>query len=215
MGAKTWMLVLANASAREALVVKPLLDRDATLKLANALFPGEKLEPIGEGDLSYTCPPNDEIHIGCFPGVSVVAAREFGIDYPSKLPQKFIAAGGAGVVTLHAMHSVVDWFAYAMWENGKLVRSLSLSPDSGIMEDIGQHLPFEEPYWSGEYPAVDSEEEQDAYPFPFHPLDLGEATLKDRFGYQLEGVIDPSLLDPESIPLVRYKRSRSSWWKFW
>lgn len=215
MGAKTWMLVLSNASAREALVVKPPLDRDATLKLANALFPGEKLEPIGDGDLSYTCPPNDEIHIGCFPGVSVVAAREFGIDYPSKLPQKFIAAGGAGVVTLHAMHSVVDWFAYAMWENGKLVRSLSLSPDSGIMEDVGQHLPFEEPYWSGEYPAVDSEEEQDAYPFPFHPLDLGEAALKDRFGYQLEGFIDPSLLEPESIPLVRYKRSRSSWWKFW
>jgi len=53
------------------------------------------------------------------------------------------------------------------------------------------------------------------YPFPFHPLDLGEEALKDRFGYQLEGVIDASLLEPESIPLVRYKRSGASWWKFW
>jgi len=214
MGAKTWMLVLADFNAREALAAKPSLDREATQKLADTLFPGEKLEAIGDGDLSFTCPPDDEVHIGCFPGVSVVAAKDFGIDYPSKLNQRFITSGSNGTITLHAMHSVVDWFAYATWAKGKLVRSLSLSPDSGIMEDIGQRLPFEEPFWSGEHPAVDSEEE-DAYPFPFHPLELGEATLKDRFGYQLEGYIDASLLEPESIPLVRYKRSRSPWWKFW
>jgi len=215
MGAKTWMLVLADSNARDALAAKPPLDRAATQKLADTLFPGEKLEPIDDGDLSYACPPDDEVHIGCFPGVSVVAAKEFGIDYPSKLHQRFIAAGGNGMVTIHAMHSAVDWFAYAKWANGKLVRSLSLSPDSGIMEDIGQRLPFEEPYWSGEHPAVDGEDEEDVYPFPFHPLELGEAALKDQFGYQLEGYIDASLLESESIPLVRYKRSRSSWWKFW
>jgi hypothetical protein len=215
MGAKTWMIVFADSNAREALAAKPQLDREATQKLVNTLFPGEKLEPIGDGDLSDTCPPDDELYIGCFPGVSIVAAEEFGIDYPSKLPQRFIAAGGRGTVTLHAMHSVVDWFAYAAWANGKLVRSLSLSPDNGIMEDIGSRLPFEELYWAGEHPAVDSDEEEHAYPFPFHPLDLGEATLKDRFGYQLEGYIDASLLKPELIPLVRYKRTRSPWWKFW
>lgn len=209
------MLVLADSDARDALARKSPLDREATLKFAGDLFPGEKLQPIGDGDLSYTCPPNDEIHIGCFSGVSIVAAKEFGIDYPSRLLQRFITAGSRGIITLHAMHSVVDWFAYAIWTNGKLTRSLSLSPDSGVMEDIGQRLPFEEPYWSGEHPAVDGEEQEDAYPLPFHPLDLGEEALKVRFGYQLEGGIDPSLLEPESVPLVRYKRSRSSWWKLW
>jgi hypothetical protein len=213
MGAKTWMLVYADSNAREALGAKPQLDREATQRLAGTLFPGEKLKPAGEGDLSYTCPPDSELHIGCFPGVSVIAAKEFGIDYPSRLPQRFIAAGGSGTITLHAMHSVVDWFAYAQWSNGKLLRSLSLSPDSGIMEDIGQRLPFEEPYWSGKHPAVEGDE--DAYPFPFHPLDLGEAALGELFGYQLEGPIGASLFEPESIPLVRYQRSRSSWWKFW
>src|SRR5512143_3817961 len=117
MGAKTWMLVYADGDAREALSRRPTLDRDQTLKLARKLFPHEKLAPLGDGNLSFTCPPDNELHIGCFPGVSVVAAKEFGIDYPSKLPQQFIAAGGNGVVTLHAMHSVVDWFAYAMWTN--------------------------------------------------------------------------------------------------
>ena len=52
------------------------------------------------------------------------------------------------------------------------------------------------------------------YPFPFHPLDLGEAALAALFGYHIEGPIDPALLAPETIPLARYKRSRSRW-KFW
>jgi hypothetical protein len=215
MGAKTWMLVYAEAGvhAREALRGRPQLDRDATSRLASTLFQGEKLESAGDGDLSFTCPPDDELCIGCFPGISVVAAKEFGIDYPSKLLPRFITAGANATISLHAMHSVVDWFAYAQWTNGNLIRSLSLSPDSGILEDIGPRLSFEEPYWSGQHPAVDDEEDDD-YPFPFHPLELAEAALQELFGYQLEGMIDPTLIEPETVPLVRYKRSRSRW-KFW
>jgi hypothetical protein len=115
------------------------------------------------------------------------------------LPQRFIMTAGAGLVRLHAMHAVVDWIAFAQWTNGKLLSSLSLSPNSGILEDIGKRLAFEQPFWSGEHPAVDEEEEEEdgAYPFPFHPLELGEAALEELFGY----------LKPELVPLVRYKRS--------
>jgi hypothetical protein len=213
VGAKTWMLVYAKANVGEALRHGPRVDRDATLRLATHLFPKDKLEPMGDGDLSFTCPPDDELHIGCFPGVSILAAKEFGIDYPSKLAAPFISYGGTRTIYLHAMHSVVDWCAFAQWVNGKLVRSLSLSPDSGIMEDIGQRLPFEEPYWSGQKPITDEDFDGD-YPFPFHPLELGEAALIEFFGYQLEGFVDPALLEPESIPLVKYRRRRSRW-KFW
>jgi hypothetical protein len=89
VGAKTWMLVHANGNVGEALRVGPQLDREGTLQLAKSLFSKDKLEPIGDGGLSYTCPPDDEIHIGCFPVVSILAAKEFGIDYPSKLPAPF------------------------------------------------------------------------------------------------------------------------------
>ena len=214
MGAKTWMLVIADTNAREALARKPTLDRDATRTMAGTLFPDDKLTPLGDGDLSRTCPPKNEVYVGCFPGVTVIAAKEIGIDCPSKLHPRFLKAAGDRAVTLHAMHSVVDWFAYAIWEHGKLVRSLSVSPDSGIMEDIGQRLAFEEPYWSGKHP-VGVDEDADAYPLPFHPLELGEAALMDRFGYQLEGDIVATLLEPATIPLVRFQRTRSAWWKFW
>jgi hypothetical protein len=213
MGAKTWMLAYADVNAREALKAHGALNREATWKLATDLFPGEKLDALGDATLSNACPPDKELCIGSFPGVSIVAAREFGIDYPSRLPDRFVAAGGRGTTILHAMHSVVDWFAYAQWSDGKLIRSLSLSPDSGILEDIGPRMRFEEPFWAGNHPV--NADGDDAYPFPFHPLELGEVALAELLGYQLEGTLDPALLlDPETIPLLRYRRSRSRW-KFW
>ncbi len=214
MGAKTWMLVYSDGAASQALKSRPELDRNASAALAKKLFPSEKLEPLEDGDLSFTCPPDDELIIGCFPGVSIIAAKEFGIDYPSKLPSRFVEYARGNTVYLHAMHSVVDWFAYAIWKDGKLQRSLSLAPNSGVLEDIGSKLSFEEPYWAGKHPAIDPEEDEADYPFVFHPLELGEAALAELFGYQLEGVIDPSHLEPESIPLVRYKRVKP-WWKLW
>ncbi|MEN6625054.1 MAG: hypothetical protein ABFD69_02375 [Candidatus Sumerlaeia bacterium] len=215
MGAKTCMLVYTASNAREALAVKPRLDREVTRQIAGILFPDEKLEPIGEVALTHAHPPDHEVYMGCFPGVLFVAAREFGLDRPSTLPRRFIDAGGSGTVILHAMHSAVDWFAYAIWRDGKIVRSLSLSPDSGILENIGERLPFEEPYWSGKFPALDGDEPNMDYPFPFHPMELGEAALKDQFGYQIEGCVDASLLDPDSIPLIRYKRPPSPRPKAW
>lgn len=216
------MLVYAEKSAREALAAATQLDRQATKNLATTLFPGEELEPLADGDLTCTCPPDSELYMGRFTGVSVVAAKEFAGDYPSKLPASFLAASGSGMVYLHAMHSVVDWFAYAVWLNGTLQRALSLSPDSGIIEDIGQRLPFEETYWAGKHPVDDSEDGKDGkdgqggYPLPFHPLELGEAALQALFGYELEGVGTPAatLFLPESVPLMRFKRSRSKR-KFW
>jgi hypothetical protein len=62
-----------------------------------------------------------------------------------------------------------------------------------------------------EFGIAATDDDESDYPFPFHPLESGEAALKEFFGYQLEGVIDPTLLKPESIPLVKYKHSRSRW----
>jgi hypothetical protein len=49
------------------------------------------------------------------------------------------------------MHSVSDTLAFAVWKDGVLVRSLSLSPHGGIAEDLGERLEFEEAYWAGEH----------------------------------------------------------------
>ncbi|MGW4102573.1 DUF6928 family protein [Streptomyces sp. NPDC004976] len=74
-------------------------------------------------------------------------------DRPPPIPEHLVAAGVGRRLVLHNMHSVVDWFAFAVWENGRLIRSFSLSPDDGIMENIGEPFPFELPYWAGDRSA--------------------------------------------------------------
>ncbi|PZP59090.1 MAG: hypothetical protein DI597_16640 [Pseudoxanthomonas spadix] len=219
MGAKTWMLVWAEHDAPLALLASPVLDREATQRLASRLFPDETLTLAGEGDLSFTCPPDDEVLIGCFDGVSVIAAKECALDHPSRLPSRFI---GPGTVTLHAMHSVVDWLAFAQWRDGQLRRSLSLSPDSGVLENIGTPFEFELPFWAGQHTPLDPIEIEagETYPFPFHPLELGEAALVAFFGYQLEGFMGSAApsLEPEAIPLLAFRRGkpeRKAWWRVW
>jgi hypothetical protein len=207
------MLVYADAPVAATLKRRPELDRTATTVLAGALFPGEKLEPLADGSLAYTCPPDHEIVIGCFPGVSIVAAKEFGIDRPSTLDARFLEAARDKRLYLHAMHSVVDWFAFAVWNRGTLERALSAAPDNGVIEDLGAKLPFEDAYWSGRHPAVDPDDDE-GYPLPFHPLELGEAALLELFGYVLEGAVDASQVQPEDVPLMRFKRKKP-FWKLW
>lgn len=208
MGAKTWMLVGADGLPRDALRAGGPLDRDAAVRLARAMFPGRRLEEAGDGNLSTTCPPDDEVHVGCFPGLRIVAASEFAIDFPSHLPEALRDALGTRDVYLHAMHSGVDWFALAHWRDGKLQRTVSLSPGSGVLEDVGQRFPFEDAFWGGKHPVDDLDDASgDAYPLAFHPLELGEAALNALFGYFLEGPVEADMLEPREIPLVRMRNA--------
>lgn len=206
MGAKTWMLVLCDADPKQVLMSAPVLDRAATIAMAARLFPGETLTPLPDGSLDDTCPPDGELVIGSFAGLTIVAAKEFGIDYPSRLALPFITAMPATFVYLHAMHSVADWFGYAIWKDGQLQRALSLSSDDGVIEDVGARLPFEEAFWDGTHPSIDPEYVDQADPVAFHPLDLAEEALFSLFGYRLEGEISKDV-DPETITVMRFRRA--------
>lgn len=126
------------------------------------------------------------------------------IDLPSQLPKHLVAASAGRRLVLHAMHSVVDWLAFAVWEDGRLVRSLSLSPGSGIIENIGQPLSFELPYWAEERPADIAPwpgDKEEPYPLPFHPLELGEDALRALCGFIQEGRPEPDGVDADAIEL--------------
>lgn len=86
------------------------------------------------------------------------------------------------------MHSVVDWFAYAVWAgSGGPRRALSLSPECGIIENIGTPLDFEVPFRAGQRPTGQTGPGGQPYPLPFHPLDLAEEALRALFGFTREG----------------------------
>ncbi|MFF4345502.1 DUF6928 family protein [Kitasatospora sp. NPDC001540] len=207
MGAKTALLAHADgdvpALLRQAVGVTP--DRERTGALMDRLYRGWTVHP---GDrpralLEAVYPAQGEAYAGSWPGVDLVCDRRFMLDRPSLLPTELLATGPGRRTVLHAMHSVVDWLAFAVWEDGRLVRSLSVSPDDGVIEDIGDRLPFELPHWAGEHPVEPLPEDEGGqlYPLPFHPLSLGEDALHALFGFNAEGY--PAAVDEtEMLPYL-------------
>ena len=199
MGAKDWMLVYASGDVSKVLRAAPEIDREATAALVERLYPAHDIRPIADGNLGRGNPPEGEIYAAVFPCLSIVCTRDAAGDAPTELGRRFVREAAGRTLYLHAMHSVVDFFAYAIWEpDGTVRRSFSLSPDSGVIEDIGTPLPFEEKYLAGDREFLDSLDEDDEYPFRFHPLDLAEAALRALFGFTYEGACeddDPALED--------------------
>ena len=209
MGAKDWMIVFAEDEVRPILQAAPALHREATFDLVQRLHPGRVLTPLDDRSLEDSNPPDGVVHAGCFPGVTIVCTGEVALDEPSGLHPRFLAEARGRTTYLHAVHSVVDWCALAVWSgDGTLRRALSLSPDSGIMEDVGARLPFEEPYWAGDRRVDEDEDEDEPYPFPFHPLELASDALRHFLGFEYEGAHLPDDPDPGQVTLAAYRVSR-------
>jgi hypothetical protein len=211
VGAKDSILVFCDDDPRTILRGGPTLDHGAARAVTQQLFPGRSLTSIPDGTLGQDSNPYGAvIYVGAFSGLTLVCADFPASDFPSEMPRSIIEVIPASRVSMHAMHSVVDWFAYAVWIDGRLQRSLSLSLDHGIIESEGTPRPFEEPYWAGLHPAVDPEDmdpDEEPFPLPFHPLDLGETALRELLGFTFEGLQEPDDIDPHEVPLAGFRVS--------
>lgn len=208
MGAKTALLAFADGDIRPALRAAARGDQCQAEALIRAVHDGYSIEPIGDGTLfDDVYPPDDITYATVLPGAELLCHRRLVLDRPSELPHHLLKLGEGRRIIMHGMHSVVDWLAFAVWEDGKLVRSLSLSPDGGIQENIGEPYEFELLYWAGEHPVepMPGWPNQDPYPLPFHPLELGEEALRYLFGFIIEGYPDPNDIDAETVHLYGYR----------
>jgi Family of unknown function (DUF6928) len=208
MGAKDCLICYADDDVRSVLAARPAIDRGATEALVRRLFADHTVRPDADGTLGEDANPQaDRVFAAVWPGASIVCTSAVALDRPSLLDHRFLAAGAGRTIHVHAMHSVVDWTAFATWgPDGSLRRSLSVSGGDGeILEDLGDRLPFEEPFWAGDLPAV--EDDDDDYPFPFHPLELGEAALRHLFGFVLEGYdgMEAVVVDPFDVALAGFR----------
>lgn len=200
MGAKCWMVVYADGPVPPLLRQDSSPDEEATEALVARLHPRARLTELGYGDLlDHANPPDGEAWATVLDGLAIVCTSRVAGDRPSDIDPAIIGAMPGRTTYVAAMHSVVDWFAFAIWSPaGELVRSLSMSPDDGIIENIGDPLPFEAPYWAGEHEELD-------YPLPFHPLELGEDALGNLFGFCFEGMPPADAIDPEGVTLLGFR----------
>ncbi|WP_025617317.1 DUF6928 family protein [Salinispora cortesiana] len=206
MGAKTALLAFADGDLRPALLSATPSTPAVAEALVREILPGYAVTLVGDSTLDETRPPDDVTLATVLPGVKLLCDSRLVLDLPSELPAHLYRAGAGRRIIMHGMHSVVDWLCFAVWEDGNLVRSLSLSPDSGIEENIGEPFEFERPYWEGEHPVepVPGWPNQDPYPLPFHPLELGEAALRALFGFILEGLPKPDDVDADAVHMHEF-----------
>ncbi|MBF9072366.1 DUF6928 family protein [Streptacidiphilus fuscans] len=210
MGAKSAMLVFSEGRAADRLrVAARESDEAAAAALVARVHPGSTVEPApGESLWDGTYPPDGTCYAASFDGVEIVCDRRLMEHRPSLMPRHLLAAGRGDRVFFHAMHSVLDTLTFAVWERGALVRSLSLAPDGGIVENIGVPYEFEAPFWTGERPVEPDpwwREGQTAYPLAFHPLELGEEALRAFAGFVLEGRLLPDDVDADAVQLNGFR----------
>ncbi|MES0826680.1 DUF6928 family protein [Ruegeria sp. SCP11] len=215
MGAKAWFAAYYDENARDILAKNPQLDRDASRRLANQLLLDAKLEEVEDGSLDFLNPDEREVLVGDYGGIKIVAHQAFNIDCLSQLDARWRFPDLGSTIYVRAMHSVIDWGAFALWKNGDLVRALSVLPDGGVIEDVGPRMPFEAPFWDGTPALEGDDEEDDTYPLPFHPLEFSEAALLEHLGFQFEGYPNDWVCDPFEIPIMKFRASSKPFWKLW
>lgn len=158
-------------------------------RLLSRLFPTVTVASLGAFPLNRSASTGPgEIYVGSFPGLTVVQTPLDAPVLPSATDDTWLRLVEAPTVLLFSHEPESGLSGFARWESGRLVRSFA-GGDDRIVEDEGMPLPFERPYWSGEFPI----DHADTTPLalPFAPLALLHAAHREWLGFDL----DPGGLD--------------------
>lgn len=158
-------------------------------RLLSRLFPTVTPASLGTFPLNRSASTGPgEIYVGSFPGLTVVQTPVDGPVLPSATDRTWLRLVEAPTVLAFSHDPDSGVSGFARWESGRLVRSFA-GADDRIVEDEGMPLPFERPYWSGEFPIPDHESTPLA--LPFAPTALLHAAHRDWLGFDLDaGGID-------------------------
>ena len=153
-------------------------------RLLSRLFPTVTVASLGAFPLNRSASAGPgEIYVGSFPGLTVVQTPMEGPITPSATPESWLKLVEAPTILLFAQDAEDGVSGFARWESGRLVRAFA-GADDRIVEDEGMPLPFERPYWAGEFPLDTATDNPLA--LPFSPSSLLHAAHRDWLGFDLE-----------------------------
>lgn len=153
-------------------------------RLLSRLFPTTTVASLGTFPLNRSASAGPgEIYVGSFPGVTLVQTPIDGPVRPSDSDETWLRLVEAPTVLLFSHDPDTGLSGFARWESGRLVRSFAGGNDR-IVEDEGMPLPFERPYWAGEFPLENAADTPLA--LPFSPTALLHAAHRDWLGFDLD-----------------------------
>ncbi|MBP2478607.1 hypothetical protein JOF53_007479 [Crossiella equi] len=201
MGSKSAILVFAKDDPRDIFRVSAAADSVESKRLVEDLV-GGSVRYVGGGSLDDSIWPAEGTACGgSFNGFDVVCSRDLATYFPSGLTEKVIRCAKGRPAFAVFMHSMEDWAAFACWsESGELIRSVSVNPEKGVMESVGDPLGFEQEFWAGGRRVSHI----GSYPLLFHPIDLGNEALRHFFSFVLEGEEDADSIDIEEFSLLAF-----------
>lgn len=158
-------------------------------RLLSRLYPTVTVASLGSFPLNRSASAGaGEIYVGSFPGVTVIQTPVSGPVAPSATAETWLGLVTAPTILLFAHDPESGTSGFARWESGKLTRSFA-GADDRIIEDEGMPLPFERPYWAGEFPFEGASDTPLA--LPFSPSSLLRAAHQEWLGFDF----DPGGLD--------------------
>ncbi|MFC8205083.1 DUF6928 family protein [[Kitasatospora] papulosa] len=198
------MVVFAERGAQRINSGEGGIDLPKSERLAEALL-GTAVQAKGLLPLDLAVWPSPNVVCAAsLASQEIICARDLAKNEPSRLTDAIcsLAAGRSAYGVF--MDSAEDWAAFAVWSADGLVRSLSVSPEVGVIEDVGARFSFEGAFWEGGRPV----RSYPGYALPFHPLELGNEALKEFFGFVLEGDEGDSCFDPEDFEVPSFAALR-------
>ena len=134
-------------------------------RLLSRLYPTVVVASLGTFPLNRSASAGPgEIYIGSFPGVTVVQTPMESPVRPSVTDEVWLRLVEAPTVLQFSFDADTGVSGFGRWESGTLVRSFAAADDR-IVEDEGMPLPFERPYWAGEFPLEGADDNPLALPF--------------------------------------------------
>ncbi|MGV9745896.1 DUF6928 family protein [Rhodococcus zopfii] len=179
--------------------------RDSAQALVGRLYPHLNSVPLERVPLAeaVACAEPDRVHVGSYPGVTVVCSPDLPQRRPSSIPETWTHTLGSEYTYLIRSDPPRAWGAFAQWHHGELRRAFSATTVD-IFEDQGVPYVWERPFWAGDHPVrwpVDIPPPPQA--LPFHPRRLVETANDAWLGFRYIGG-DPGGLTPAGIEVWRF-----------
>ncbi|NLG56746.1 MAG: hypothetical protein GX542_14060 [Rhodococcus sp.] len=172
---------------------------ESAASLARTLF-GEDVTHVGTAPLADVAAGSEGVlHIGVFPGVTVVCLPLPDGMLPSQLPQQWRRRDGQGRTLLVMSSEDGARGSFAEW-HGKDLHRAFCADAAHIFEDHGLPQPWEQPFWGGEFPMkYPLNVLPDPQMLPFHPQHFAESANREWLGFRYTAVGPEDDINPAKL----------------